>query len=40
MQALQKQKIEELTLYSIAQDEKLAQQAEALKAQEERLIAL
>jgi len=37
LQKLQQQKIEELTLYSIAQDEKLAQQAEALKAKEELL---
>ena len=40
MQALQQQKIEELTLYTIAQDEKIAQQELALKEQEERLKAI
>lgn len=40
MQALQQQKIEELTLYSIAQDEKLKAQAEAIAAQEAKLKAL
>ena len=40
MQALQQQKIEELTLYSIAQDEKLKAQAAAIAAQEAKLKAL
>jgi hypothetical protein len=40
MQALQQQKIEELTLYSIAQEEKIKAQAAAILAQENRLKAL
>lgn len=40
MQAIQQQKIEELTLYTIAQEEKLAQQEQAIKEQEERLRIL
>jgi len=40
LQKLQQQKIEELTLYSIAQDEKLKAQEDALLAQKAKLELL
>jgi len=40
LQKLQQQKIEELTLYSIAQDEKLKAQEDALLAQKAKLDLL